>query len=67
MSREARRQEEAVKQKIVEGYRRGVCNHNGGYMPPEKRGMAGKGSHYVAPLRDCKAYAKNYARIFDKQ
>jgi len=45
-TKQMRDQEEAVKKKIVDGYKRGVCTHAGGHIPPEKRGMAGKGSHF---------------------
>ena len=36
-----------IKQKIVDGYRRGVCDHNGDTLPREKRGRNGKGSHFT--------------------
>jgi len=39
--------EEPIKKMIVDGYRRGVCTADGGDIPLERRGMAGKGSHYV--------------------
>ena len=40
--------EEPLKKLIVDGYRRGVCDHEGRDIPLAKRGMAGKGSHYIA-------------------
>lgn len=40
--------ENDIKRLIVNGCRRGVCTHEGCDIPLEKRGMAGKGSHYVA-------------------
>lgn len=38
---------EEIKQKIVDGYRRGVCDHNGDTLPKEKRGRNGKGSRFI--------------------
>lgn len=38
--------EDAIKTKIVDGYRRGVCDHNGKTIPKERQGMAGKGSRF---------------------
>jgi hypothetical protein len=64
MSREARAQEQVIKDKIVDGYKRGVCDHNGCHIPPEKRGMAGKGSRFIAKPTDKKAYDRNYKAIF---
>ena len=40
-----------IKDKIVETYRRGVCDHNGNTLPKHKQGMAGKGCHFIgSPL-----------------
>jgi hypothetical protein len=36
-----------IKDKIVETYRRGVCDHNGVTLPRHKWGMAGKGCHFI--------------------
>lgn len=40
--------ENEIKQKIVDCCRRGVCDQDGRDIPLQKRGMAGKGSHYIA-------------------
>jgi len=55
--------EEKIKQKIVESYRRGVCDPNGGTIPKSKRGMAGKGSHFSPNLIPNEQYRKNYDQI----
>ena len=38
---------DAIKDKIVDAYRRGVCDHNGDTLPLEKRGRNGKGCHFI--------------------
>jgi hypothetical protein len=38
---------EAIKQKIVDGYRRGVCDHYGNTLPKEQRGRNGKGCRFI--------------------
>jgi hypothetical protein len=38
---------EAIKEKIVDGYRRGVCDHDGNTLPKEQRGRNGKGCHFI--------------------
>ena len=38
---------DAIKDKIVDAYRRGVCDHNGDTLPREKRGRTGKGCHFI--------------------
>ena len=45
-TKKMRDQEEKIKSHIVDRYRAGMCDHNGGFIPREKRGMAGKGSHF---------------------
>lgn len=50
-----------VKETIVKGYRAGICDHNGCHIPKEKRGMAGKGSHFIF-VTDL--YRDNYAKVF---
>ena len=60
----AHKNEEEIKRKIVDGYKRGVCDHNGVTIPRERRGMAGKGSHFTPPIS--RAYRDNYDRIFGK-
>ena len=61
MSKEARQSEEKIKQKIVDGYRRGVCDHEGHTIPKGKRRKAGKGCHFVAPTTD--QFRENYDKI----
>ena len=53
---------EPVKNKIIDAYRRGVCDHNGVTLPKSRQGMAGKGSHF-RPRRS-QAWYDNYDRIF---
>jgi hypothetical protein len=65
MSKKARQQEEAIKRKIVDGYRRGVCTWEGNDIPQEKRGSAGKGSRFI--FRPNQAYRDNYDRIFGRR
>jgi len=55
--------EDEIKSKIVECYRRGVCDHEGRHIPEEHRGMAGKGSHF-SPHRPTTKYEENYVKIF---
>ena len=50
-----------IKEKIVETYRRGVCDKNGDTIPREHRGMAGKGSHFRPPKT--KAWYDNFDLI----
>jgi len=67
MSKEARAQEQVIKDKIVDGYRRGVCDHNGCTIPEGKRGMSGKGSRFIAQIKDPVAKKKfddGYRRAF---
>jgi hypothetical protein len=40
------KQTKQIKDYLVKAYRRGVCDHNGGYVPPSQRGRNGKGSHF---------------------
>jgi len=56
------KQVKAIKQKIVDGYRRGVCGPNGEHVPNEQKGRVGKGSHF-RPART-EQYQKNYAEVF---
>ena len=51
-----------VKAKIVRGYRRGVCNYDGGDIPLERRGNSGRGSRFMPPPTE--AYRRNYVRLF---
>jgi len=59
-----RESEEAIKKRIVDGYKRGVCTWEGGHIPKESRGAVGKGSRFM-PARDDE-YRVNYDRIFRK-
>ena len=53
---------EAIKEKIVDTYRRGICDKNGNTIPREKRGMNGKGSAFRSG--HCNdIYRKNYDTI----
>ena len=61
MSKEARQQEENIKQKIMDGYRRDVCDSEGRTIPMGKRGMSGKGSHFMAPKTEL--YRKHFDQI----
>jgi len=54
--------EDQIKNAIVDKYRKGIVDHNGVTIPKEKRGMAGKGSHFrPAPT---KAYRENFVKVF---
>ncbi|MHC4728427.1 MAG: hypothetical protein ACYS17_14495 [Planctomycetota bacterium] len=57
--------EEQIKQKIVEGRERGVCDRNGKTIPKHKRGRSGKGDRF-RPVNQ-KRYEENYERIFGKE
>jgi len=59
--------EEPVQKLIMAGYRAGLCDHNGNTIPPEKRGMAGKGSHFSRNLVTSDLYRRNYDRIFRRK
>lgn len=54
--------EDQVKQAIVDGRARGVCDRNGGHIPKHKRGAAGKGDR-LRPV-DKARYDANYVKIF---
>lgn len=67
MSQKQMNNTDKIKQAIVNGCRRGVCDHNGGYIPIEKMGQNGQGSHYIAMQRtksEIENYRRNYERIF---
>lgn len=51
-----------VKERIVDGHARGVCTRDGGHIPKEKRGAAGKGDRMRHINK--KRYDENYVRIF---
>lgn len=52
---------ELIKKKIVDTYRRGVCDHNGNTIPKHKRGMSGKGCHFIHI--NTKQYRDGYDKI----
>jgi hypothetical protein len=54
--------EEKIKAAIVDAHARGVCDRNGGHIPKEKRGAAGKGDRMRHVDKD--RFDKNYVRIF---
>lgn len=66
MGKKARQDEQKVKDMIVRGYRAGVTDVHGCAIPHEKRGMAGKGSHYRGWYPN-EAFCRNYDRIFGKK
>jgi hypothetical protein len=52
-----------IKKAIIDGYRRGVCDSDGGYIPEYKMGRNGKGSHFIS-TKASEIYKINYERIF---
>lgn len=54
---------EAIKEKIVDGYRRGVCDSNGNTLPKSKQGKNGKGSAFHNDY-NTEQYRENHERIF---
>jgi len=52
---------EEIKKKIVDAYRRGVCDSEGVTLPKEKQGRSGKGSHF-RPART-QQYRDNFDKI----
>lgn len=52
--------EDAIKSKIVEGYRRGVCDNRGRTKPKHLQGGSYGGSCF---MRTSKAYGDNYDKI----
>ena len=36
-----------IKEKIVDTYRRGICDHNGVTLPKSQWGRNGKGCHFI--------------------
>ena len=55
-----------IKEKIVETYRRGVCDKNGVTLPKEKWGRNGKGSAFHSSYYT-EAYRDNYEKIFGRR
>lgn len=56
-----RKNEDAIKEKIVDGRTRGVCDRNGVTIPRHKRGAAGKGDRF---RHVGKQYYENAEKIF---
>jgi len=54
--------EDDIKAKIVEGYKRGVCDKNGKTKPKHLQGGSYGGSSFMPPISE--EYRKNYVRIF---
>jgi len=52
-----------IKNKIVETYRRGVCDKNGTTLPKHKWGMSGKGSAFMGKQYYNEKYRTNYDKI----
>jgi len=65
MNNDYDKEQQQIKRAIVRGYRKGSCDHRGRHIPPEKRGMAGKGSRFRPPTSQ--RYRENYDRIFGKK
>lgn len=63
----AHKNEEAVKKKIVDGYKRGVCDHEGRHIDKSNRGQAGKGSHFLECTKITDAYREGWDRIWGKR
>jgi hypothetical protein len=53
--------EEVIKKKIVDGYKRGVCDHTGKTIPQERRSRNWKGSHFMAAKTD--QWYENFDKI----
>lgn len=62
-TKQMRDQEETIKSHIVDRHKAGMCDHNGGFIPREKRGRWGKGSHF-RPRRDERKYRDGYRYCF---
>lgn len=54
---------EAIKEKIVDGYRRGICDKNGNTLPKSKQGKNGKGSAFHNDYNTDK-FRQNYEEIY---
>lgn len=54
--------EEEIKAKIVDGYKRGVCDKNGKTKPKNLWGGSYGGSCFMPPPTE--QYRRNYVRIF---
>ena len=54
--------EDIIKDKIVNGYRRGVCDSDGKTKPRHLQGGSFGGSRFRPPVTE--EYRRNYVRIF---
>ena len=54
--------EDVLKEKIVNGYRRGVCDSNGTTKPKHLQGGSFGGSCFMPPPTE--EYRRNYVKIF---
>lgn len=54
--------EDNIKDKIVNGYRRGVCDSNGKTKPKNLQGGSFGGSCFMPPVTE--TYRKNYVKIY---
>ncbi len=54
---------ENIKKKIVDGYRRGVCDKNGNTLPKSKQGQNGKGSAFHNDY-NTEQYRESYDQIY---
>mgnify|MGYP003151301726 FL=1 len=52
-----------IKEKIVETYRRGVCDKDGKTLPKSKWGRSGKGSAFMGKAYYNQKYRDNYDLI----
>ena len=52
-----------IKEKIVDTYRRGVCDKNGVTLPKHKQGMSGKGSAFMGKAYYIDKYRTNFDLI----
>jgi len=57
----AHKNENVIKEAIVDRYRCGICDYKGRTIPKDKRGMAGKGSHFGPASSE--AYRRHYEQI----
>ncbi len=56
---------EEIKKKIVDTYRRGVCDKDGVTLPKSKWGRNGKGSAFGPPTSS--TFRENYTKIFPEE
>jgi hypothetical protein len=58
------KQVKQIESAIVDGYKRGVCDHNGNTIPLHKRSSNYGGSHFSRNLIPNDKYRENYVRAF---